>query len=439
MLKIRQFILVLGDLALAFFALFLTLLVRYFGNFSQDILNAHLIPFTIIYLVWLLCFYIFGLYDLTGMRQATELLRKTLKTFAVCFALALAFFYLIPFFGITPKRNLLIDILIFGTLIFFWRRLFCFLFSSLYLQKVAFIGKTETALTLEKDLNENPQFGYKSVGFLKGDATANILKEKLLKEKIKTIILSKDTGNNSTLTDKLYQLLSLKITFWEIDKAYEKILQKVPIDALKQEWFLKNLAALNKEGYDKVKRVFDFIMALILLLLTSPFWLLTALAIKLEDGGKVFYKQKRIGKDNKVFTIFKFRSMLETAEQNGAQWAKDKDERRTKVGKVIRRLHIDEFPQMLNVLRGDLSTTGPRPERPEFVSELEKTIPHYKLRHLIKPGFTGWAQTRWIKYARSKEDSFEKFQYDLYYLKNRSFTLDLSILLRTFQLFLKKG
>ncbi|MDP2951454.1 MAG: sugar transferase [bacterium] len=436
MLKIRQFILVTGDLALAFFALFLTLLVRYFGNFSQDILNAHLIPFTIIYLVWLLCFYIFGLYDLTGMRQATELLRKTLKTFAVCFLLALAFFYLIPFFGITPKRNLLIDILIFGALVFFWRRLFCFLFSSLYLQKVAFIGKTETALNLAKELNENPQFGYKSIGFLEANDS---LKEKLLKENIKTIILSQDTSNNSALTDKLYQLLSLKITFWEIDKAYEKILQKVPIDALKQEWFLKNLAALNKEGYDKVKRVFDFIMALILLILTSPFWLLIALAIKLEDGGKVFYQQKRVGKDNKAFTMFKFRSMVELAEQNGAKWCEDKDERRTKVGKVIRRLHLDEFPQMLNVLKGDISTTGPRPERPEFVCELEKAIPHYHLRHLIKPGFTGWAQTRWIKYARTKQDSFEKFQYDLYYLKNRSFALDLSILLRTFQLFLKKG
>ncbi len=436
MLKIRQFILVLGDLALAFFALFLTLLVRYFGNFSKDILNAHLIPFTIIYLVWLLCFYIFGLYDLTGMRQTTELLRKTLKTFAVCFALAMAFFYLIPFFGITPKRNLLIDILIFGVLVFFWRRVFCFLFSSLYLQKVAFIGKTQTAQTLEKELNDNPQFGYKSLGFIEVDSS---LKEKLLKENIKTIILSKDTGNDSTLTDKLYQLLSLKITFWEIDKAYEKILQKVPLEALKQEWFLKNLNSLNKEGYDKVKRVFDFALALVLLILTSPFWLLTALLIKLEDGGKVFYKQKRLGKDNKVFTMFKFRSMVEAAEKNGAQWALDKDERRTNVGKVIRRLHLDEFPQMINVLKGDISTTGPRPERPEFVLELEKSIPHYKLRHLIKPGFTGWAQTRWIKYARTQQDSFEKFQYDLYYLKNRSFALDLSILLRTFQLFLKKG
>ncbi|MCG2689726.1 sugar transferase, partial [Candidatus Parcubacteria bacterium] len=431
--------LVLGDMALAFFALFLTLLVRYFGNFSPSILNAHLIPFAIIYLVWLLCFYIFGLFDLSGMRQASELLRKTLKTLAVCFGLALAFFYLIPFFGITPKRNLLIDLLIFGALIFFWRRLFCFLFSSLYLQKIAFIGKTETALALEKDLSENPQFGYRSIGFLESNETADNLKEKLCKENIKTIILSQDTSNDNALTDKLYQLLSLKITFWQIDKAFEKILQKVPLQTLQQEWFLKNLAALNKEGYDKIKRVFDFIMALILLVLTSPFWLLTSITIKIEDGGHVFYKQKRVGKDNKPFVMWKFRSMIEKAEQNGAKWAEDKDERRTKVGKVIRRLHIDEFPQMLNVLKGDISTTGPRPERPEFVSELEKTIPHYKLRHLIKPGFTGWAQTRWIKYARTNADSFEKFQYDLYYLKNRSFALDLSILLRTFQLFLKKG
>lgn len=436
MLKIRQFVLILGDIVAMFLALFLTLTLRYLGNYSSEILDAHLVPFALIYLLWLICFYIFGMYDLTGLRQTLDLLRKTLKTFAVCLALALAFFYLIPYFGITPKRNLLIDIALFGLLAFFWRKLFSLLFSSVYLQKIAFLGKTETAQELEKELNDNPQLGYRSAGFLD---EANDLKEEIKEKNIKLLIIAKDTSQNQALTERLYQLLSLKISFWQIDKAYEKILQKVPLHSLKQEWFLKNLSSLNKEGYDKVKRVFDFVLAFLLLVITSPFWVLIAIAIKIEDGGSVFYRQKRIGKDNKVFTMWKFRSMVEAAEKNGAEWCKDKDERRTRTGKIIRRLHFDEFPQMINVLKGDISTTGPRPERPEFIVKLEQEIPHYKLRHLIKPGFTGWAQTRWIKYARSKEDAFEKFQYDLYYLKNRSFALDLSILLRTFQLFFTKG
>ena len=436
MQKIRQFILVVGDIFLAFVALFLTLNIRYLGVFTKELFNQHLLAFAIIYFVWLVIFYVFGLYDLTVLRPKGELATKIAQTFSVCLVMGLTFFYLIPFFGITPKRNLLIDIGIFGLLITIWRKMFYRIFSSVYLQNVAFLGDNNLARTLAYEIKACPQVGYKQVGFLNPDFN---ITQALKKHQVKILIISKDITGDKRLINKLYGLIPLKISFLDLSEAYEIILQKVPIDFLNQAWFLKNISKLNREIYDKLKRMSDIVLSGLILALTSPFWVLTALLIKLEDRGPVFYRQERVGKDGKVFKIWKFRSMKPDAEKQGAQWAKDKDIRRTKTGTFIRRFHIDEFPQMLNVLKGDISLTGPRPERPEFVKNLERQIPHYHLRHLIKPGFTGWAQTRWIKYARSQEDSHEKFQYDLYYIKNRSLALDLSILLKTFQLFFTKG
>jgi len=152
--------------------------------------------------------------------------------------------------------------------------------------------------------------------------------------------------------------------------------------------------------------------------------------IKLNSAGPIFYRQKRVGKNGKIFEIAKFRSMFKDAEKNGAQWANEKDERITGMGKILRKTRIDELPQLWNVLKGEMSFIGPRPERPEFVEELQKQIPHYVMRHLVKPGLSGWAQIK-FPYGASVEDAMEKLQYDLYYIKNRSFVLDLAITART--------
>jgi len=239
---------------------------------------------------------------------------------------------------------------------------------------------------------------------------------------------------DSLLTKNLYQCLALKIDFMNLVRAYETIIQKIPIAFVAHSWFLE--WTIKKEFYEKTKQMIDIILAGILMILTLPLWLFIALAIKLEDRGPILYFQKRIGKNKKTFLLIKFRSMIPNAEKRGAIWAKKQDIRITKVGKFLRKTHLDELPQMLNILKRDINLVGPRPERPNFVFQLEKQIPHYHLRHLIKPGFTGWAQIK-FRYARTIEDSFEKFQYDLYYLKNRSLFLDLRILLKTLQLFFK--
>ncbi len=434
MQKIRQFILIIGDIALAFLALLLTLNLRYWGNLNSFVLNQHIVPFTIIYLVWIIFFYIFGLYDLKIIGPKSELVQRMIQCFSVCLVVGLTFFYLIPFFGITPKTNLLLNTAIFAILIFLWRKFFYTLFSSVYRANIAFLGKMPLALALSNEIKNQPQLGYKLIGFLNAKSS---LSAQIKKHKINVLIVSGNVEKNSTLAEQLYQCLSLKVTFLSLDKAYEKILGKIPIDFVSQAWFLKNLSESEKSTYDKIKRLTDFIIAVALIILTSPFWLIASLAIKLDDKGPIFYKQERVGRNRKNFSIFKFRSMIVGAEKRGAMWAEKKDPRVTAVGKVLKKFHIDEFPQMLNVLKGELSLTGPRPERPEFVKTLEKEIPHYNLRHIVKPGFTGWAQTRFIQYARSIDESHEKFQYDLYYIKNRSFLLDLGILLKTFLLFFK--
>jgi len=434
MIKLRQFILTIGDIVLAFLALLLALNIRYWGNFNSNILNQHLMPFAIIYFVWIISFYIFGLYDLKTIGPKGELLQRMLQCFSICLVIGLAFFYLIPFFGITPKTNLLLDIIIFAVLIFLWRKTFYALFSSVYRTNIAFLGKSPLALSLSSEIKNQPQFGYKFIGFLDSKAS---LQGQIKKHKINVLIISENFNQNNNLAGQLYQCLPLKITFLSLDKAFEEILGKIPIDFVDQAWFLKNLSESEKSTYDKVKRITDFIIAAVLIILTSPFWLFSAVAIKLDDKGPIFYKQERVGRNRKNFLIFKFRSMVTDAEKMGAVWALKKDPRVTAVGAVLKKFHIDEFPQMLNVLKGDISLTGPRPERPEFVKQLEKEIPHYHLRHIIKPGFTGWAQTRFIQYARSTQESHEKFQYDLYYIKNRSFLLDLGVLLKTFLLFFK--
>ena len=432
--KIRQTVLVSGDIFLIYFSLLLTLFFRYWGDFSWLRFWQHFLPFSLLYFFWFLLFYIFGLYDLNLIRPRLEFLVRTGECFLVCFVLGMIFFYLIPLFGITPKTNLLINILIFGGIFLIWRRSFYFLFSFYLLQNAAFLGKSPLAEKLAKEIEQNPQLGYKIVKFL--DPQKNIFSQ-VKRKNIETLIIARALNGQSKLTEGLYQCLPLKINFMDLAQAYEILLHKIPIDFVSQAWFLENLAEGEKKIYDKLKRVGDIILASLFIAITSPLWLIFAFLINWEDKGPVFYKQKRVGKDREDFWLIKFRSMKEEAEKGKPVWAKKDDERVTKVGKFLRKSHLDELPQMLNVLKGDISLVGARPERPVFVKKLEKQIPYYHLRHIIRPGFTGWA---WIKfkYARSIEDSFEKFQYDLYYIKNRSLFLDLGILLKTLQTFFKR-
>jgi exopolysaccharide biosynthesis polyprenyl glycosylphosphotransferase len=279
------------------------------------------------------------------------------------------------------------------------------------LRKVFFAGQKKEIEELKSFLKENPALGFQ------------VSEEK---ENSEILVFDKNSF-------PWQEYLKKDVLLFTLDEFYEMIFKKIPVNLISKEWFLK---VKKKNLEDRLKRIFDVIFSLFLIILFFPFWFLIPLLIFLEDGRPIFYLQERVGKDNKIFKLIKFRSMKKDAEKKGPQWAKVEDERVTRVGKILRKFHLDEIPQLFNVLKGEISLVGPRAERPEFVEILKEKIPFYEFRHIIKPGITGWAQIN-FGYARSVEDSLKKFEYDLYYIKNRSLFLDFKILLKTFQIWFK--
>lgn len=433
-LNFRRSLLIVSDICLLYLSLLVTIYFRPEKRFNWTDLSEHLLPFSILYFFWLVIFYIFGLYDLNIIKTRETFQAKIFGAIFTALITGLSFFYLFPIFEVTPKTNLVLNIVIFAVLLFIWRVIFFTLFASRFLTKLAIAGLKPKTQELAEEIKSRPYLGYKLVDLEMDKNLPGQIKEK----NIDAILIPPDLIFDSELIKNLYQCLPTGVKFLDWTRAYEIITEKVPVSFVNHIWFLENLGDGQNFLYSRLKGVLDIIFSGVILVVTCPLWLLIAALIKLEDGGPVIYNQERIGKNGKPFLLLKFRSMNPEAEKTtGPLWAKAKDDRTTGIGRFLRELHLDELPQMINVIKGEISMVGPRPERPEFVQQLEKEIPHYQLRHIIKPGFTGWAQIK-FRYGRSIMDSQEKFQYDLYYLKNRSFFLDLGILLKTFQLFFKK-
>ena len=234
------------------------------------------------------------------------------------------------------------------------------------------------------------------------------------------------------LTDKLLQYKLEGLQYYNYLEFYETYESKLPISHLSPKWFLENTGfEIYHNNFNlKAKRLLDLLFALLIGIFAAPVIVLAAIIVKLESKGPIFFIQERIGEGNKKFNIVKFRSMTTDAEKDGPQWASKNDNRVTKFGKIMRATRIDELPQLWNVLRGEMSFVGPRPEREYFIQQLEKEIPYYNLRHTVKPGLTGWAQVMY-PYGASIEDAYRKLQYDLYYIKNHDILFDVKILLKT--------
>ena len=234
------------------------------------------------------------------------------------------------------------------------------------------------------------------------------------------------------ITEKLLQYKLEGLQYYNYLEFYETYENKLPISHLSPKWFLENTGfEIYHNNFNlKAKRLLDLLFALLIGIFAAPVIVLAAIIVKLESKGPVFFIQERIGEGNKKFNIVKFRSMTTDAEKDGPQWASKNDNRVTKFGKIMRATRIDELPQLWNVLRGEMSFVGPRPEREFFIQQLEKEIPYYNLRHTVKPGLTGWAQVMY-PYGASIEDAYRKLQYDLYYIKNHDILFDMKILLKT--------
>ena len=268
--------------------------------------------------------------------------------------------------------------------------------------------------------------------FALGQRSLRALAEEL---DVHEIVVATDDRRKGLPVDDILECKMYGIHIMEAADFYERQLGKIRIDTLHPSNVIFADGFTQAVIRSSEKRVMDIMVSALMLVATLPIIAVTAAAIYFESGGPILYRQERVGRRGRVFTLLKFRSMRQDAEANGAVWALQNDLRVTRIGSFIRRTRIDELPQLINVLKGDMSFVGPRPERPQFVAELSKSIPYYDLRHYVKPGITGWAQILY-PYGASINDAREKLQYDLYYLKNYSIFLDINILLQTIQVIL---
>jgi exopolysaccharide biosynthesis polyprenyl glycosylphosphotransferase len=446
---LKKFLLIFGDLATMYFSLFLTLLLRYREIPNEELWQIHLWPFTAIFFFWLVIFYVCELYALHTAVNNSRLWGNIFRGFIASSLVSVLFFYFLPLAKITPKINLAIFIGVFLFIFSFWRHIFNWLAAS-YLPRnnVAIIGRNRLVDELLSEFRNKPHLGLAIPFIIDEIATEketqgtpifsnlNDLPELIKKKNVSQVILAQNPDSEKLRT-LLFECLPLKITFTSLVEFYENVTGKVPIETIGKMWFLENLSEGNKAAFDSLKRFFDTALALVILMLTLPFWPIIALIIKLESKGPILFKQTRAGQNGIDFKILKFRTMR--TENNDSSPTKDGDKRITGFGNFMRKTRIDELPQMINIIKGEMSFVGPRPERPELIIELEKQIPFYRERMLVKPGITGVDQTSGEYHSPSYEDTMKKLQYDLFYIKNRSLYLDIAVLLKTIRTVISKG
>lgn len=318
--------------------------------------------------------------------------------------------------------------------------------EDVFKRQVLVYGAGKRAGSIAQLRRRSDRRGFNIVGYVTadGDDSASIEPERIIASDqrlnevckrlaVDEIVVAMDDRRKSFPTDQLLECRMDGVEISDLATFFERETGKVRLDVLNPSWMIFSTGFRRGRINSMLERICDFVASLMLLLVAWPFMVLTMLAIKIEDGPRasVFYRQKRVGQYGKIFAVLKFRSMREDAEKDGqAQWAAQNDSRVTRVGSLIRKLRVDELPQIINVLKGDMSFVGPRPERPQFVEQLNSRIPYYRERHSIKPGITGWAQLCY-PYGSSDKDAAEKLQYDLYYVKNHSLIFYLAILVQT--------
>ena len=436
--RLKKSILFVGDFLFLNLALFLTLVIRYPQETWTANFRGHLPHFLVIFFIWLILFYINDLYDLNLKATGRKFFRQTINAVASSSLLSILYFYLNVNSNIAPKTNLAIFIIVFIVLFFLWRGLYQALVRSLIPKSnLAIIGFNKHTEILIEELKNNPGSGYQTALIFKDPGEMESLTEAIKEKNIKAIVVCDDFGQSEKMREALFDCLKYNIIFFDYPAFYELLTGKVPVEAIGPSWFLDNLKEGQKNYFNFIKRLVDFSGAFIILIASFVFWPLIALIIKLSSRGPIFFTQARYGRNEEIFKMIKFRTMR-TENNNGAPTL-ESDTRITRFGLFLRKTRLDEIPQVINILKGEMSFIGPRPERPEIVAELEHQIPFYKTRLLIKPGISGWDQVSGHYHSPSLADSLEKLQYDLFYLKHRSLYLDLAITLKTIATMISRG
>jgi len=440
--RFKKFVFLIGDLFVLHAALALTLFVRYnlISGMSgiSPYWQAHWRYFAGVFIIFIISFYINDLYSLRRMASARLFARRTINSVVAASLLSVIYFYIYPRVDIAPKTTLFLFsvIALIGFLI--WRRLaFWLTRTETWKNNLGIIGYNERTEALIADLQTHPSLGYQTALIFKDLAELQTLIEKVKDNNIRTIVIADDFNGNPELRQTLFSLLHYQVTFFSYTDFYEQVNQKIPLESINQSWFLENLREGDKNYFDACKRLSDSILAVIVFVISLPLWPLIALAVILSSRGPVFFIQERVGKNGRTFKLYKFRTMR--VANNNYGMTVENDKRVTDTGRFLRASRLDEIPQLTNIIKGEMSFIGPRPERPELSAELEKQIPFYTTRLLIKPGLTGWDQISGEYHSPSTEDTFKKLQNDLYYIKHRSLYLDASIVLKTVATVLSRG
>jgi sugar transferase (PEP-CTERM system associated) len=388
------------------------------------------------------------LYDLRTLSDRRDLFRGLLRALGAASFILAVLYYWVPTLVIGRGVFAFASVLIVG-LVAGWRIAFEWLsLRTVPAERLLIVGTAGAAVALARELFERrSELGVELVGFIDSDAskvgsslinpgvigTISDIPAIVRERRVDRVVVSLAEARGKLPMDQLLAMkLNQGVRFDHLASVYEKYTGKIAVENLRPSWLIFSEGFRHTAFSFGVKRLTDVVLASIGLLLTGPVMLIVAPLVRLTSPGPALYSQSRVGKDGVLFTIYKFRSMCVDAEMGtGAVWAKvGGDPRVTPFGKFLRRSRLDELPQLWNVLRGDMSFVGPRPERPEFIAELTKQIPFYGQRHVVRPGLTGWAQVR-HGYGASIEDSLQKLQYDLFYIKHMSSAFDLFVVFET--------
>lgn len=439
------FILIVGDIIVFNVALWLTLTVRYLELPSQELLATHVPPFATFSGIWLVVFFILGLYDKHTNLLKRLLVNRILYAQVINVIAAAVLFFVLPF-GITPKTNLLLYLIISIALMTAWRLLLLPALTPRHQHKAILIAEGPAAIELADEINNNDRYNYYFVRIIDAKTldTTDDFEGKLLslieRDRVSLIVVDSHSEAIRACLPTLFDLsfLHFAYTFLDFHRLYEDTFDRVPLEGIRYDWFIANISQTKSAVYDAVKRCIDIVGAVALLLPSLIIFPLVALAIKIEDKGPLFYTTTRVGQFNRPVTIFKLRTKNGTDAGSAALNSSLTD---TKVGTVLRKTRIDELPQLINVLRGDLSFIGPRPEMPALASVYAKEVPYYNTRHFLKPGLSGWAQINNFDVPRGGIDverTKMKLSYDLFYLERRSILLDIHITLKTIATILRR-
>ncbi|MBI2221861.1 MAG: TIGR03013 family PEP-CTERM/XrtA system glycosyltransferase [Acidobacteria bacterium] len=401
-----------------------------------------------------LCLYYNDFYDLTVVHTPRELVVRLFQAAGAASILLAAVYLAAP--GLMIGSGIFVSALtVFLVAILAWRLLFNRVTTLRGMEeRVLILGTGQSARIVARQILAQRDFGYRVVGFIADDAarigerivnpgivgTPVDIPRLITSERIDRVVIGLSDRRGKLPVDELLQAKLAGVRIEDVTTIYERLTGKILVEDVRPSWLIFGDGFRVSRWTRAVKRTLDVTMAFLMVVAGAPSIALTAVAVWLEDGSPVLYSQERVGEHGRIFRVYKFRSMRKDAESAGTPiWAKADDDRVTRVGRFIRKARLDELPQLWNVLRGDMSFVGPRPERPFFVEQLAQQIPFYQQRHAVKPGLTGWAQVKY-RYGASLEDAIEKLRYDLYYIKHLSLAFDITIIFDTVKVILfRKG